>query len=120
MSTLSISPAFVSGAAQMPRLSRHSTVKLTQRGRVVILLAFLGAALVVMMTLSGWATATRDAGSPQHVRTIQVQPGDTLYGIAGGLAQPGKIRDMVHQIEELNSLPGAGLVVGQKLAIPTR
>jgi hypothetical protein len=106
MSTLSLSPAFVPGSAQLPRLSRHSTVALTQRGRVVMVLAFLAAAMVVMMTLSSWATATREGGTPQQVRTIQVQPGDTLYGIASGIAKPGKIRDVV-------------LVAGQKLAIPT-
>ncbi len=120
MSTLSISPAFVSGSAPLPRLTRNSTVKLTQRGRVVLVLAFLAAALIVMMTLSSWATATREGGTQQPYRTIEVQPGDTLYGIASGLAAPGHIRDVVHQIQELNSLPGAGLVVGQKLAIPIK
>jgi predicted Zn-dependent protease len=116
MSTLSISPAFVSGAER--RAVRISTVRLTQRGRVVVVLAALIAAMVVMISLSGWATASHDSGTPQQVRTIEVQPGDTLYGIAGSIAKPGQVRDMVHQIEQLNSLPGAGLAVGQKLAVP--
>lgn len=118
MSTLSISPAFISGAVPTPRLSRNATVQLTQRGRVVILLAFLAAALVVMMSLGGWATATLDGGTPEQVTVVEVQPGDTLYGIAGQIADPGEVREMVHHIQQLNSLPGGGLVVGQKLAIP--
>ncbi|RNL65412.1 LysM peptidoglycan-binding domain-containing protein [Nocardioides marmoriginsengisoli] len=118
MSTLSISPAFVAGTARTPRLTRNATVRLTQRGRIVFLFAFLAIALVVMVSLGGLATATLDSGTPEPVRVIEVQPGDTLYGIAGDLAEPGKVREMVHRIQQLNSLPGGGLVAGQKLAIP--
>lgn len=117
MSTLSISPAFVSS----PAVTRsRSTVRLTRRGRVVVLLAFLAMALVVSVSLGGWATASHDAGSQPAVRVVEVQPGDTLYGIAGELAEPGKIREMVHEIQQLNSLSGGGLQVGQKLALPVR
>ncbi|RNL78466.1 LysM peptidoglycan-binding domain-containing protein [Nocardioides marmorisolisilvae] len=119
MSTLSISPAFVS-APVAPRLARRSTVRLTRRGRVVFLLAFLAIAMIVSLSLSGWATASREGGAPPQVRIVEVQPGDTLYGIAGDLAKPGKIREMVHQIQQLNSLSGGGLQVGQKLALPVQ
>jgi len=115
MSTLTISPAFSGSFA--PRV-RRSTVRLTQRGRVVFLLAFLAVALIVSMSLGGWATASREGGTPPPVRVVEVQPGDTLYGIAGDLAKPGHIREMVHQIQELNALSGGGLQVGQKLALP--
>jgi predicted Zn-dependent protease len=111
MSTLSIAPAF---EITRPR----STVRLTQRGRVVFVLAFLAAAFVVMVAFGGWATATRDTGTPEPVRVVEVQPGDTLYGIAGQVAEPGHVREMVLHIQQLNSLSDAGLQVGQKLAIP--
>jgi len=94
------------------------TVRLTRRGRLVIVLAFLGLALALMVPLSGWATASLTGGSPEPVRVVVVQPGDTLYGIAGDLAKPGQIRDMVHRIQELNSLPGGQITEGQKLAVP--
>ncbi len=118
MSTLSISPAFTSGPALAPRLTRNSTVKLTRRGRIVVLLTFLACAFAAMVAFGGWATATHDAGAPESVRVVEVEPGDTLYGIAGRLAAPGEVRDMVHRIQQLNSLPDAGLQVGQKIAIP--
>jgi len=118
MSALSISPAFVPSAPRTPRLTQNATVRLTRRGRIVILFAFLAVAVIVMMSLGGWATATHDSGTPERVRIVEVQPGDTLYGIAGNLAEPGEIREMVHHIKELNSLPGASLVVGQKIAVP--
>jgi predicted Zn-dependent protease len=119
MSTLSISPAFdFAPETRRPRAARRSTVRLTQRGRVVFVLSFLAAAFAVMIAFGGWATATHDAGTPEPVRVIEVGPGDTLYGIAGEVAEPGKVREMVHRIQELNSLPGSSLQVGQKLAIP--
>ena len=118
MSTLSISPAFdFTTETRRPRAPR-STVRLTQRGRIVFVLTFLAAAFVVMVAFGGWATATHDSGTPEPVRVVEVEPGDTLYDIAGRVAEPGKVREMVHHIQQLNSLPNATLQVGQKLAIP--
>jgi hypothetical protein len=128
MSTLSIAPAFrPARRPEVPRrlqvvelaeTTRRSTVRLTQRGRVVLVLSFLAAAFLVMVAFGGWATATHDSGTPEPVRVVEVQEGDTLYDIAGRVAQPGHVREMVHHIQQLNSLSGAGLQVGQKLAIP--
>lgn len=118
MSTLSISPAFADAPALRPRLSGTGAVRLTRRGRMVILLAFFACAFGVMIALGGWATATRDGGSAEPVRVIEVQPGDTLYDIAGEVAEPGEVREMVHRIQQLNSLPGGGIQVGQKIAVP--
>ena len=110
MSTLSISPAF--------RPKTRPQLRLTRRGRVLLVLAFLLAAMVAMVVSGGFASAGREAGTPEPVRVVQVQPGDTLYGIAGQVAEPGHVRDMVLHIQQLNSLSGATLEVGQKLAIP--
>src|SRR4051795_10551255 len=114
MSTLSISPAFrpvrrpVTRAARI-RVAPEPTVRLTHRGRVTFVLAFLAAAFVVMVAFGGWATATLGAGTSARVGGFEGQDGATLYGIAGRVAQPGKVREMVHQIQQLNSLSGAGL-----------
>ena len=118
MSTLSIAPAFDFRVDRTRFGTRRSTVRLTRRGRIVFLLAFLAAAFVMMVGVGGWATATRDTGTPEPVRVVEVQPGDTLYDIAGRVAEPGKVREMVLHIQQLNSLPNATLQVGQKLAIP--
>ena len=58
-----------------------------------------------MIPFGGWATATLTGGTPEPVRVVEVQPGQTLYDIAGQVAKPGHIREMVYRIEELNSLP---------------
>ena len=114
MSTMSISPAFFT-ATRRPSVR---AVRLTRRGRMVVVLGFLLAALVATTLTGGFAFAGREAGTPEPVQVVQVQPGDTLYGIAGELARPGHVRDMVHRIQQLNSLSGSALQVGDTLAVP--
>ena len=94
------------------------TVRLTRRGRIVLVLGFLTLALALMVPFGGGVAATLTGGTPEPVRIVEVHPGDTLYGIAGDLAKPGHIREMVHRIQELNSLPGGQIVEGQNLAVP--
>ena len=95
-----------------------TAVRLTRRGRLVLVLAFLGVAVALMIPMAGLATASLTGSSPEPVRVVEVAPGDTLYGIAAELAEPGGIRAMVHRIQELNSLPGGQIEEGQKLAVP--
>ncbi|MDQ6641540.1 MAG: LysM peptidoglycan-binding domain-containing protein [Actinomycetota bacterium] len=115
MTTLSISPAF---ANQCSAPRRPAAVRLTRRGRLVLVLGFLALALALMTVFGGLATATHGSGTPEQVRVLQIGPGDTLYGIAGRVAKPGHVREMVRHIQELNSLPGSSLQVGQQLAVP--
>ena len=110
MSTLSVQPAF--------RPITRTQLRLTRRGRVLLVSAFLLAALVAMVLSGGFAAAGREAGTPEPVRVVQVQPGDTLYGIAVELARPGHVRDMVQRIQQLNSMSGSSLQVGDSLAVP--
>jgi len=104
--------------AVKPRQTAPRAVRLTRRGRTVVVLVFVAFALAVMTAMGGWATATLSGGTPEPVRVIEVGPGDTLYGIAGDLAEPGEVRAMVNRIQELNSLPGGQIIEGQKLAVP--
>jgi LysM domain len=107
----------VRAAARQPAPAR-TAVRLTRRGRLVLVFAFLALAVALMIPLAGLATASLTGGTPEPVRVIEVAPGDTLYAIAAELAEPGQIRAMVHRIQELNSLPGAQISEGQKLAVP--
>jgi hypothetical protein len=133
MSTLTVSPEItefddrpflyvVEGPAPVRRVRQARpaprAVRLTGRGRAVFVLAFLGLALGLMVVFGGWATATLTGGTPDPVRVVEVQPGQNLYDIAGQVAKPGHVREMVYKIEEMNSLPSATISEGQKLAIP--
>jgi hypothetical protein len=126
MSSLTITPAMVPATRRSTRRATRPTrrtrtaLRLTRRGRIVLVLAFLALAAALMTAFGGLATATHDRGTPEPVRIVEVAPGDTLYGIAGQVAAPGKVREMVHHIEQLNALSGPEIEVGQRLAVPVK
>jgi LysM repeat protein len=93
-------------------------VRLTRRGRIVVTLFLLALVLGAAVLLGGTSVATGEGGAEVPTRTIVVGEGDTLWEIAGEVAGPGDVREMVHQIEKLNSLPGPALEVGQEIAVP--
>jgi hypothetical protein len=126
MSTMTFSPALSPAlsparpvARTVARTGQPRPLRLTRRGRILVVLAFLALAAILMTVFGGLATATREAGTPEPVRIVEVGPGDTLYALAGTVAEPGHIRDMVAHIEQLNSLTGPQLTVGQRIAVPT-
>lgn len=122
MSTFAINAGVTrhEGALRPTRRSRRrpAPLRLTLRGRVLALLLLLGILLAVLTVFGSHSAATGDAGVPVQTRTIEVGAGDTLWGIASEVAKPGEVRDMVHQIEELNALSGSALSVGQEIAVP--
>jgi hypothetical protein len=52
------------------------------------------------------------------VQSVVVQPGDTLWSIAGDAAGSADVRDVVDRIQELNGLRGTVLMPGQVLQLP--
>lgn len=106
--------------APMVRRTRRQAppVQLTRRGQVVLTLLMLVAVLGVLAMFGQQSAATGDAGYTGKTTTVVVGEGDTLWGIASEVAEPGGTRAMVHEIQTLNSLPGPVLEVGQKLAVP--
>lgn len=97
---------------------RPSGVRLTRRGRLILLLLFVGLAFALISVFGGHSAATGEAGLPVETRTVVVGEGDTLWGIASDVAEPGEVREMIHHIQQLNALPSASLMQGQKLAVP--
>lgn len=99
---------------------RTAPVRLTRRGRLVLTVVFLGIVLAALTVFGATSAATGDAGAPVPTRVVVVDEGDTLWGIAGSVAEPGEVREMVHRIQELNALAGSGVYVGQRIAVPTQ
>jgi len=83
-----------------------------------VFLAFLAAVLAVgVFALSGAATGSGERGKPVPVTMVQIESGDTLWSIASSAAPGEDPRDLIDEIEELNSLDGS-LPVGERIAVP--
>ena len=107
MSTLAIHTGLTRTRRATDRPAPTAPVRLTRRGRVFAVLLLLGVLLAVLTVFGSHSAATGDAGVPVRTRTI-----------ASEVAAPGQVREMVHQIEELNALTGSSLTVGQEIAVP--
>jgi LysM repeat protein len=124
MSTIAIQPQRTGPASSARpvtssrRAKQPASVRLTRRGRWTVLLALVLLLLVAVTVLGSQSAATNDPGTPVPTRTVEVHPGDTLWGIAAQVAGPGQVRETVHEIEELNALTGPALSAGQELAVP--
>lgn len=92
-------------------------LRLTRRGRaVVIVLALLVSAPLV--GLGGRAVAGEPA-APLEVTVHTVAPGETLWGFARQIVEPGQdIRDVVDHLRDLNELASGALRVGQTIVVP--
>jgi Tfp pilus assembly protein FimV len=91
-------------------------VRLTRRGRVLLLLLLVGAVLVAFSL----GRTSADAGStpPRPTRVTVVQPGETLWAIAARVAPDTDPRRVVAHLSELNNLGSSPIVAGQRLVLP--
>ena len=122
MSATSVMSAGVTGTSRTSSRAASpapsGAVRLTRRGRLVMTLVLTAMIVAAFVVLGGASVATRDAGDPEQVRVIEVEQGQTLWGIASQVSGDGDVREMVYRIRELNSLPDSSLVEGQELAVP--
>ncbi len=98
--------------------ARRSTVRLTRRGRLLVLGLGLAAALGLGLYAASGSTAS---DHPEPTRTITVQPGQTLWDISSRAAATtggGDVRSMMSHVEALNHLDSSSLQVGQHLRVP--
>ena len=94
-------------------------LQLTRRGRVVLTLLALVIVTALMVVFGSGTAATDQAGTVTGTTTITVQPGETLWSIAGAANPGGDIRDTMDDIVKLNSLvAGQPLQMGTQLAVP--
>ena len=95
------------------------TMRLTRRGRLVVFTLALLAVLAVGLVVASGSVATDEPGTPEPTRVVMVGSGETLWGIAAGLADDGDVRAMIEQIERLNALDSGMVTAGQRLLVPT-
>ena len=96
--------------------ARRSTVRLTHRGRMVVLGLGLAAALGLGLLGASHALA---GDQPEPTRVVTVQPGQTLWDVASAVTPSGgDVRSTMSHLEAINHLDSAGLQVGQHLRVP--
>src|SRR5690349_3625806 len=96
---------------------RSLPVRLTRRGRLVLLalLLMLATALTGLVAARGEASAP--AGQPA---TAVVQPGDTLWSVAKRYAPARDPFETIDEIRRLNGITDYTVRPGQRLIIPGR
>lgn len=101
-------------------------LRLTRRGRVVLIGIPLVLLAAILLSLVGFLTSPAKAAdsaaglSVTPTITVTVQPGQSLWAIAGTVAPQRDARDVIADIVQLNNLTGGGVVPGQQLFVPTR
>ena len=101
-------------------MSTHGTLRLTRRGRLVVLLGLV-ALLLVAFSLGrvGSQAAPRSSGhSTVHLPQTVVRPGETLWSVANRIAPGQDPREVIGAIEDLNGLTSDQLQPGQLLLLP--
>jgi nucleoid-associated protein YgaU len=96
-------------------------LRLTRRGRVVVRLAvvLLGVLVTAVVVLGGSRVARAgETATPVPVAYHVVQPGESLWQIAGRVAPGVDRRDTVARIVELNALEAGSLEAGSRIAVP--
>lgn len=112
-------PARKVKAAQPP-------LRLTRRGRIVLVGLPLILLSAVLITLAGFlnspAKAAESASELSVTPTVSVtvQPGESLWGIAGSVAPERDPRDVVADIVQLNNLDGGRVMPGQQIFVPSK
>lgn len=95
-----------------------SPVRLTRRGRLVVVLAV---AVLAFLAAAAFGRATSQAGTDAArpaTRAVTVQLGDTLWGIAVDVAPQTDPRATIERLRELNDLGTDVVQAGQQLIVP--
>lgn len=112
-------PELRSSARLAPRPAARTGLRLTSRGRALVLLAsvtFLALALLASGRFAALAGDTPD-GRPATA-VVVVQAGETLWQIARTIDPAADPRELVSRIRDLNGLGAETVVPGQSLVVP--
>jgi LysM repeat protein len=106
--------------------ARQAPLRLTRRGRFV----FFGLPLILLaalvLSLAGFLNAPAKAAdssaelSLTPTVTVTVQPGESLWAIAGTVAPERDPRDVIADIVQLNNLADPRVIPGQQLFVPSK
>jgi LysM repeat protein len=124
----STSEAAIGKGARTARGARAkpARLRLTRRGRLVFFIGPLILLAALLLSLSGFLNAPAKASesvselSVTPTVTVTVQPGESLWAIAGAVAPERDPRDVVAEMIQLNNLDAARVRPGQTLFVPAK
>lgn len=93
-------------------------VRLTRRGRLVVVALLLGLALGLLVVATAPATATSDRGGSAVAERVTVRPGETLWAIAERVRPDDDPRATIERIRDMNALDSGVAQAGQVLLVP--
>ncbi len=114
------------GRKPAPTAMAQAPLRLTRRGRFVFFGLPLMLLAVLLLSLAGFLNAPAKAAdssaglSLTPTVTVTVQPGESLWAIAGAVAPERDPRDVVADIVQLNNLGDPRVISGQQLFVPTK
>jgi hypothetical protein len=110
--------------AQPARPALLPPLRLTRRGKIVLIGIPLVLLAALLFSLGGFfnspakaSDSTADLSLTPTV-TVTVQPGQSLWAIAGTVAPERDARDVVADIVQLNNLSAGAVFPGQQLYVP--
>ena len=101
------------------RTATKSGLRLTRRGRVVVLLALVTLLFAAFSLGRVGTEAAPQGAAPEPLAQTVVQPGETLWTVAKRVAPGHDPRGVIDRIAELNDLDNGDAVwAGQLLVLP--
>ncbi|WP_353713446.1 LysM peptidoglycan-binding domain-containing protein [Arthrobacter sp. K5] len=108
------------------RPGRPPRLRLTRRGRIVLIglpLVLLAALILSLTGLLNSPAKAADTASGLTVTptvSVTVQPGESLWAIAGKVDPDRDPRDVIVDIVQLNDLQAGKVMPGQQLFVPNK
>lgn len=123
MSTITFAPhvSTVRRTTSARPVRARNQVRLTRRGRLVVLALAFAVVVATAVWLAAGSAATREGGGDPAVEVVTVAPGETLWGLASDVAATtgDDVRSVMEQIQQLNTLDSSMVYAGQQLRVPT-
>jgi hypothetical protein len=103
---------------EMTTAGGPAPVRLTRRGRAVVVLTVMLLAVLAGFTIGRGSSLAAGAGRAPE-RHVIVEPGETLWSVAARVAPTRDPRAVVADLETLNHLSSPTVEPGERLAVPT-
>jgi hypothetical protein len=95
-----------------------NTLRLTRRGRLVLVLFVMSLMVLAGLTLGHGSSLASGKHQRAARHTLIVQPGESLWSVANRVAPHRDPRAVIDEIESLNHLSSPTLEAGEQLTVP--